>query len=880
MHWPRNLLPRNRHYEDLDISIREHIAERTEELMEDGMPREEASRKARREFGNMTAIAERSREVWQWPTLESIWADVRFALHQLRKSPGFAMTAILTLALGVGATTAIFSVVKAVLLNSLPYKDPDRLVAVWTANDARDGKPHPSSAADFTAWKQRSGDVFEDLAPSYDAQRTLTGQGAPQLLIGYAVSANYLRILGVEPQLGRLYTDEEDRPGAAHVALLSDHLWRTTFHADPQIVGKAITLDGSPFTLLGVMPSRFNYPSTVQVWTPAALEPSAFDDFDHHWIRILGRLKPGVSLAQAQKAVNAVEAQIAAAHPDTDSGNRVVLVPIREQLAGDIRKPLLLLMAAAFLVLLIACANTAGLALARDAERQKEIAVRLALGATRLRLLRQFITESLVLAAIGGAIGIPLAFAGTHFLLTLFPNEVANLNIPKVTAIPMDRGVLLFAFAITLLTAVLAGIAPVLKAMRTKADITMSGNTRGSTTSRHANRSRNTVVVSEIALSLILLTAAGLVVASFERVVNAELGFQPDHVLSLEVFLPTNRYPRSDTTKMRMFVSEVTRRLNTLPGVKSAAATDFLPLSGFWGTSSFLLRGQAPPKRGQEPEADDRAITPEYLRSMGIPLMRGRNFTADDRAGSQHVAMINQTFANHFFKGKDPVGEELNLGSADKPDWWRIVGVVGDVKAFGQDQPTHDDIYRPFDQQPVPIVAFTLRTQTDPEAMIKIAEQSLWSVDPDLPVFKAISMDVLADQSRAVRRASSVLVSAFAVLALVLACIGIYGVMAYSVTQRTQEIGVRMALGAQRVDVLRLVMGFGLRLTTIGVLIGLVCSLISTRLMASLLFEIDAANPLAFTLPAALLILVTAIATYLPARRAASIDPMNALRAE
>ncbi|HEV3149343.1 MAG TPA: ABC transporter permease [Acidobacteriaceae bacterium] len=879
MQWLERLFPRYRRYDDLAVSIQEHLEERTEELMEGGMTRDEATQKARREFGNVTVIAERSRQVWQSPMLESIWADVRFALHQLRKAPGFAITAILTLALGVGATTAIFSVVKAVLLNSLPYKDPDRLVAVWTANDARDGKPHPSTAADFAAWKQRSG-VFEDLAPSYDNERTLTGQGAPQLLIGYAVSANYLRILDVEPQVGRLYNDEEDRPGGPQVALLSDSLWRATFHADPEIVGKAITLDGSPFTVLGVMPPRFNYPSSVQVWTPAAISPAAFDDYDHTYVRILGRLKPGVSLAEAQKAANAVEAQLAVAHPNTDSGNRVVLVTLQEQLVGDIRKPLLLLMAAVTLVLLIACANTAGLALARDAERQKEIAVRLALGATRLRLLRQFVTESLVLAVIGGAIGLPLAFAGTHFLLMLFPNDVANLDIPKLTQIPMDRGVFLFAFAITLLTAVLSGIAPVLKAMRTRADSAMTDNARGSTASRRSNRSRNAIVISEVALSLILLTAAGLVVASFERVVNADLGFQPDHVLSLEVLLPANRYPQADQTKMRVFVREVTRRLNTLPGVKPAGATDYLPLSGFWGITSFLRRGEAPPKQGQEPEADDRAITPGYLRAMGIPLIRGRNFTEDDRAGSQQVVMVNQTFATQFYKGKDPVGEELNLGTADKPDWWRIVGIVGDVKAFGQDQPTHADIYRPFDQHPVPLVAFTIRTETNPEAMTKAAEQTLWSVDPDLPVFKAISMDVLADQSRAVRRASSVLVSAFAVLALLLACIGIYGVMAYSVTQRTQEIGVRMALGARRADVLRLILGLGLRLTTIGVLIGLVGAFVSTRLMASLLFEISAASPLALCLPAALLIAVTVLAAYLPARRAASIDPMRALRAE
>ncbi len=773
---------RNRRYDDLAISIQEHLEERTEELMEDGLPREEAAQKARREFGNVTAISERSREAWQWPTLESIWADIRFALHQLRKSPGFAVTAILTLALGVGATTAIFSVVKAVLLAPLPYKNASRIVAVWTTNPARDGHS-PSTAADFAAWKQRSG-AFEELAPSYDDEHTLTGQGAPRLLIGYAVSASYLRILGVEPQLGRLYTDTEDSSGGPHVVLLSDHLWRTAFHADPAILNRAITLDGTPYTVLGVMPPAFDYPSTVEIWTPSAMSPSAFDDYDHAFVRILGRLKPGITVAQAQKAVNAVEAQVAAAHPDTDGGNRVVLVPLREQLVGDIRKPLLLLMAAVGLVLLIACANTAALALARDAERQREIAVRLALGATRLRLLRQFVTESVVLAVIGGAVGIPLAFVGTRFLLALFPNDVANLNIPKITQIPMDRGVFLFAFAITLLTAILFGIAPVLKAMRTNADTSMS-NTRGSTADRRSNRSRNFVIASEIALSLMLLTAAGLLAASFARAVHADLGFQSDHLLSLEVFLPSNRYPATDQTKRRMFVDEVTRRLNVLPGVKSAAATNFLPLSGFWGTSNFLLQGQAPPKEGQAPEADDRTITPGYLRTMRIPLLRGRDSTNNDRAGSQQVALINQTFAERYFKGRNPVGEELNIGNADKigtaakPDWWRIVGVVGDVKAFGQDQPTHEDIYRPFDQQPFPIIAFTIRTETDPASMIKATEQALWSVDPDLPVFKAIPMDLLANQSLAIRRASSALISAFALLALLLASIGIYGVMAY-----------------------------------------------------------------------------------------------------
>jgi putative ABC transport system permease protein len=377
-----------------------------------------------------------------------------------------------------------------------------------------------------------------------------------------------------------------------------------------------------------------------------------------------------------------------------------------------------------------------------------------------------------------------------------------------------------------------------------------------------------------------LLTGAGLVVTSFQKVLNADLGFQPNHLLSLQLFLPPDRYPSTDSTKRRQFVEQVEKQLSALPGVKSVGATNFLPLSGFWGSTSFLLRGQAPPKAGQAPEADNRIVTPGYLPAMRLPLLRGRNFTDADRAGGLQVAMINQTMAKQFFRDKDPVGEELNLGSSDKADWWQIVGVTGDVKAFGQDQPTHADIYRPFAQLPFPLVAFTVRTETDPASMVKTAEQALWSVDPNLPVLKAIPMDVLASQTLAVRRASSALISAFAVLALVLACIGIYGVMAYAVAQRRQEIGVRMALGARRGHVLRMMMGLGVRLTLMGVVVGLALAFALTRLMASLLFEVSAINPLILSIAALVLVAVAMAASYVPARRAASIDPMRALRTE
>ncbi len=879
--WLRVLgLLNNRHANEFDAELESHVAMHVEDGMRAGLTREEARRRALIRLGG----AEQTRQAWRErqrvPQLERVWQDARFGLRVLAKSPGFTATAALTLALGIGATTAIYSVVKAVLLSPLPYKDPAGIVAVWTANPARGDEPLSSSPGDFAAWKQGSG-VFEDLAPSYDSEVTLTGAGEPLYIIGYSVSANYLRILGVQPEIGRLYTDQEDRPNGPKVVLLSDHMWRTTFGSDPGIVGKAITLDGSAYTVLGVMPPGFDYPSNTGLWMPVGMAPGDYNDFRHTYVRILGRLRPGLSVAQAQKTLNAVEARLIASHPDTDTGNRIVVIPLRGMLEGDIRMPLLVLMGAAIFVLLVACANTAGLALARNNERRTEIAVRLALGATRQRLLRQFLTESVLLAALGSAAGIGLAVLGTHYLLALFPNDVANLNIPKVTAIPVDRGVLLFALGATLLTTFLFAILPVLNALRIGPETAIRETARGGTATRWSNLSRSATVVGEVSVSLILLTAAGLLAASFRKVADASLGFRPDRVLSVEVLLPQNRYPWfREPAKTRLFVDETVKRMSALPGVESAAATNYLPLSGFWGVTNFLLRGQAPPRNGQGPEVDNRVITPGYLGTMGIPVIRGRGFTFADNANAQHVAMINQAMAREFFRGGDPVGEALNLGAADKPDWWQIVGVTGDVKAFGQDKPTHFDVYRPFDQAPQPLIAFTLRTANDPDAMTRAAEQAMWSVDSGLPVMKAVSMEMLAAQSLAVRRTSAVLIGGFAALALILACIGVYGLMAYSVSRRTREIGVRMALGAKRADVLRMVLGAGLRLAFAGIAIGLAGALATSRLLTSLLFEMSPVNPLIFSLAAVVLAATAVAASLLPARRAASVDPMQALRVE
>jgi len=874
------LLDNRRFNGEIEAELESHISMHIEDGVRTGLTREEARRRALIRLGGAEQTRQAYRDGQRVPQLERLWQDVRFAARVLVKSPGYTLTAALTLALGIGATTAIFSVVKAVLLEPLPYKDPDRLAVVWTASPARGGQPLPSSPGDFAAWKQQSG-VFEDLGPSYDYEVTLTGQGAPQFLIGYAVSASYLRILGVQPELGRIFTDGEDIPKGPKVAVVSDQLWRTTLNTDPKIVGKAITLSGDAYTVLGVMPKGFDYPPGVDVWLPIGMAPADLNDFKRTYIRMVGRLKKGVTFAEATKTLNALEAQLAAAHPDTDTGNRVVVVSLREQLDGDIRKPLLVLMGAVLIVLLIASANTAGLALARNTERQKEIAVRMALGATRSRLLCQFGVESLLLAVTGGALGVGLAAAGARFLLALFPNDVANLSIPRVTDIPIDGGVLAFALGITLLTAILFGIAPVIKATRTEADAAMNDTARQGAGTRRRGLSQSVLVVCEISLSLMLLTAAGLFVASFRKVVESSLGFRADHVLSVYVLLPFDRYPfKGEQPKTKLFVQQTVRRMCALPGVSSCGAVNFLPLSGFWGTTTYLKRGQMLSKNVQPPEADDRSITPDYLRTMEIPVVRGRGITEADGVNAEHVILINQTLAHLLYGGRDPLGEELNLATPEKPDWWRIVGVVGDVKAFGQDQRTHAEIYQSFEQSPSPLIAFTLRTQSDPQATMKSAEQAMWSVDPELPVFKSFTMDSLADQSRAVRRASSSLMSAFAGLALLLACIGVYGVMAYSVSRRTREIGVRMALGAKRADVLRMVLGSGMRLALIGIAIGLAGALATSRLLASLLFEMSPFNPLIFGLAAAGLAATAASASLLPARRAASVDPMQALRVE
>ena len=810
--------------------------------------------------------------------MSGLLKDLRYAFRQLTKNTVFTIVVVTTLALGIGANTAIFSVVHTVLRAPLPYRDADHLMMIWGRNPSRGDQQFPVSAGDFTDWKQKN-DVFEDIAPSYDNEVTLTGAGEPKLVLGYVISPNYFRILDVAPQVGRTFTDEEAGDGA-NVTVLSDKMWRTTFHGDPQIIGRAITLDSKAYTVVGVMPPPFNYPTQTDLWMPLSFSPSASGDYEHRYVRTLGRLKSGISVAQAQLRMNTLEQQIAAQHPETDAGNETWVEPLRHQLSGDIRTPLLALSGAVAFVMLIVCVNVASLLLARAPNRRTEVSVRVAIGASRLRLLQQFLIESLLLSLLGGVIGVLLALWSTHFLVALFPNGVANLSIPRVEAIPIDGPVLWFALGITLVTGLLFGGIPALQSSRIGGDDALKESGRGLAGTSKSTRVRRVLVASEIALSLVLLTGAGLMVESFRHVYRVDLGFRPDKVIGLEVFLPPNRYPRDQPQTQINFVSNVLTRLNQLPGVQSAAATNFLPLTGFWGTKDFVVAGQEPRKDAVKPQADNRLVTPAYFSTMGIALLAGREFTELDRLGSEKVALVNTTLSHRYFGSDDPIGKVLELGSPGHEDRWQIVGVVSDVKAFGPEEPAHAELYRPLEQSPSLFVSFAARATADPSALLKPAEQAIWNVDKDQPVFDAMPMAQLAAQSVTLRRISTILLASFAALALLLAAIGLYGVMAYSVAQRTHEIGLRMAVGALRSDVLRLVIRQAMWLVIIGEAGGLVAALILMRIVSGLLYGVSPSDPWTVFAATAVLALVGFAASYIPARRATKVDPMVALRYE
>jgi putative ABC transport system permease protein len=604
--------------------------------------------------------------------MENFMQDVRFGFRMLAKSPVFTAIAVITLALGIGANTAIFSVVNTVLLARLPYREPNRLVMVWGSNQQQGEGNSPVSPGVFAAWTAEA-HVFEEMAASSDNFVTINGAGDPEMVSGYDFSADYFHVIGAKPELGRVFLSEEDRPGGPNVTVLSDRLWRRRFHADPNIIGKSINLGQTPFTVVGVMPPTFRYPDKVEIWTPLALPPSSSTNWEDRTLRVLARLAPGVTLEQAQAQMNLLSQRLAAEHPDTNRGEGVVLQPLPEVIAGDIRQPLLVLLGSVGFVLLIACANVANLQLARSACREREFAIRTALGADRMRLVRQMLTEGALLSSGGGVVGLLLALWSRRFLIALFPNNVANLNIPTVEAIPVDGRVLGFTLAATLVTTVLFGFVPLLRSSRWGASQMLNKTGRSGTPSVSEQRFRSALVVAEIALSFALLIGAGLLIKSFTLLSRRDLGFRPDRVLALEAFPSPAQYPAKAPEKLRAFVDRSIENLRSTPGVESVAAINYLPLTGFWGPRDFTVEGLPLPRKGEEPSADNRVITPDYFSTMGIPLLRGRTFSSTDGPDAPHVAIVSASLAHRFWKDENPIGRRLNLGEPDKPEWWEIV---------------------------------------------------------------------------------------------------------------------------------------------------------------------------------------------------------------
>ncbi len=816
--------------------------------------------------------------------MRNLWLDLRYGARMLLKKPGFTLIAVLTLALGIGANTAIFSVVNAVLLRPLPYAEPESLVALWESNTRRPEGRNAISYPNFFDWRAQS-KSFERMASYYTNDMAFTGIATPVNLRSAVVSPELFGTLGVKPQLGRWFVGEEEKPGI-RAAIINHGLWQRQFGGDPNIVGRAVTLNGKPFNVVGVMPAGFQFPieaEPVEVWVTSSIdgeksdpkEPAQNEQRGAHFLQAVGRLKPGVTLEQAQAEMNVIGANLEKQYPDSNTRRGVMLIPYHNDLTHDYSEALWLILGAVGCVLLIACVNVANLLLARATARYKEIAVRAALGADRWRVIRQLLTESLSLALVGGLLGLLLAWWGTAALIRLIPEDV-----PRLAEISIDRWVFGFTLLISAVTGVVFGLAPALQASKVELTEAMKEGSRGSGAGGGRGRLRGALVVAEIAIALVVLIGAGLLLQTFRRLQQVDLGFDTHNILTATVELPDARYPKPE--QAAAFYQILLDRLKAMPGVEAVSAIVPQPLSGDTMMISFDIEGRNIPK-GERPASHFRSISLDYFSVMKIPLLAGRAFTERDDAHSPGVVIVNETFAKRHFPNESPIGKHVKPGIAHEgePVWREIVGVVKDVKhrqSLSRDY--EPEYYLPHAQMPINSMNLIVRATNDPRSLARSLQHEVQSLDRDIPVFRIKTLEQYLGVAVAQPKFNALLLSLFAGLALLLTAIGLYGVMSYSVIQRAQEIGIRIALGARTGDVLKMVLRQGLKLTAMGLLIGLAAAYALTRYMQSLLFGVKATDPLTFAAISLLLVAVALLACWLPARRATEVDPLEALRTE
>ncbi|HEX8694476.1 MAG TPA: ABC transporter permease [Longimicrobium sp.] len=808
--------------------------------------------------------------------MDTLLQDIRYAARTLARSPGFTLAAVATLALGIGGTTAIFTAVRAVLLAPLPFARADELV-VFTEDNPRAGLENVEVApGNFAEWRARSRSVAEWAVYDY-ATANLSGAGDPERLRAFAVSANLFRVLGARAAVGRTFAAGEDRPGGARVVMLSHAFWRARFGADPRIVGRAVRLDGEPYTVVGVMPAEFRFPQASDVWLPLALDAADLQDRRGHWARVVGRLRPGASPGDAAAELGAIARQLATEHPETNAGWTVDVRPVRAGLLEGFNQMLISLMAASAFVLLIACANVAGLLLARGGARRRELAVRAALGAGRGRLVRQLLTESLLLALAGGGLGVLIATWASGALEAALPATYFDF-VPQFRDARVNGAVLAFAGGVSLFTGVLFGLLPALSATGRHLQPALREGGPGVARGGGRARTRAALVVGEVALALVLLTAAGFSIATGVALARRNWGFQEERLLTMRVTLPQGDYPTD--TAASLFHARLLERLQALPGVRAAGLATGVPMSGEGGPVTLEVEGRPPPPPGLAPRAEYRGVSPGYFAALGVPLAAGRAFGDRDRIGSPPVAVVSADFARRAFPGENPIGRRVRVEGDGNP-WREIVGVAGDISDLRTATQGKAYIYTPFLQLGQPTAFLALRTAGDPAEVTAAVRRAVAALDPGLPVYDVLTMRERVAESMFPFRVVGWLLSALGAVALVLAAVGVYGVVAYGVAQRTHEIGVRMALGAARADVLRLFAGQGLRLALAGVALGAVGALAVARGMQhGMLAGVDPSAPRVFAAVAGVLAAAAVLASYLPARRAAGVDPMVALRAE